>query len=629
MKRIILSLFFIIPATTSAISTISCSAKKQNNFENEVEMLDIGDIEKSIREPKPKELAKDYFNEIIETFRNWSNEVFYQTHYEIISTNKENYFSVNDEIYIRTIKDNNKIYGKIINKIVNHISLSRFQSDLELVKPLPGDEKNNFEKNLILELKNSIPAAQHEVDFKVIYDMAQNSVFSKGDLITIQSIPDSEIIKGAAILQINIFDINLINFESIKPLINEKHSIINDRVEKKINEHVFGAKINQDYKIEYSTSFEILKEGDKVKIIVDPESRFLIGDDIIFTISTFNIKELNETISKLDLDFNTNVKIYENNLEAQILDIVPYAKRGIDYIISNSSEFEFFIPGNKINLSVIESSNYLIGDSLEFVVPKVNLSKLNEEFRKIQVTPGVTEYKYFEEQFLLVLETFSPILDITDELIVSKNNLENTIYADSSISITPRENSYFFNNDLNEIVINFEFIDSEELNNFIMPALNLSAGMSNQLTKKIIKDLLSSNEKYSSLSEHLDYEIIWNSDTEFLKIGESVILKPIINSRLLKGKEIEWYPAEFGLSSIRLEIEKLNINNKNSNLENYKILNQFLIDNIPFMKENLDYTIEWFDWYEAEFENWNKQFVITFKKGQWIKNEEVIFIKIK
>ncbi|AXK51555.1 hypothetical protein [Spiroplasma alleghenense] len=627
MKKLSLSLLFVISITTSPVLTLSCSKEVRHVFEEEVDMLNMGDIEINIREPRPNDLETDYINEIISIFENWSEDLVYKTHYEIITTNKEPEFMVGDQVYIKPVKDNNKIYGKIINKSTNLISLSELDEELNLIKPLPGEDKNTFDKLLIEFLETKIKGIKLETDYEVIYKMKNDLAFSKGDSITVTSFPKSRIIRGASVVQINIFDINTINYEKAIPRINEKPSDVETRLEKVIQTNVFDAKKDEDYIIEFPSNSNLLKEGDKVRIVAKKDSRILTGENVEFIVETYNIKDLKETIEQLDFNFKTNQELFLNQIESAILSEVPQSQRGLDYTLISNTDFQYFMPTDIVELQIIPGNHYLIGEKLTFEVPKLDLQVIEDDIANIEVQLGVTTIQEFQEEVNSTLDLLSSDIDIKDQVEIRTDNLETTFNGNSSVEIVPTNNSFFFSSESKSIVKKMEYIKLDEVKDFLAPAINIYAGATFSGMANLIKEILWTDSRFSVLKEDIDFELTTTSGNQFLHYTDSICLSVIQNSNLLKGDKIIFDVNELEIKGIEDELNQVDINSQNSHLENQVLINNCLQEMVPFMREYIDYKIFIYEKNKAvqNFQNYS----VIFFGGKWIQNQTSIDLLIK
>ncbi|AXK51582.1 hypothetical protein [Spiroplasma alleghenense] len=626
MKKLLLSLSLIISITSSPVLTLSCSKEVKHIFEDEVEMLNMADIETQIREPRPKDLVTDYIDEVVSIFENWSKDLIYKTHYEIIATNKEAEFTVGDQVYIKPVKDNDKIYGKIINKATNLISLSELDEELNLIKPLPGEDKNTFDKILIEFLEAKIRGIKLKTDYEIIYNMKNDLSFSKGDSITVSSLPKSRIVRGASVVQINIFDINTINYEKSIPRINEKIVDVETRLEKVIQTNVFDAKKGEDYTFEFPSGSNSLREGDKVKIVAKKDSRILTGEDVEFVVQTYNIKDLKETIESFDFNFKTNQELFLNQIETAILSEVPQAKRGFDYTLVSNTDFQYFMPTDTVELQIIPGNYYLIGEKLTFEVPKLDLQVIENDISNIEIQLGVTTIQEFQEEVNLTLDLLSSDIDIKDQVEIKTENLETTFNGNSSVEIIPADNSFFFSPKSKSIVKKMDYIKLDEVKDFLAPTLNIYAGATSQSIIDLIKDLLLTDFRLSVLKEGVDFELTTSSRNDFLYYTDSVCLSVIQNSNLLKGGEIVFDVNELEIEGIKSELDKLEINSQNSHLENQILINSCLHEMVPFMSEYEDYKI--FIYEGNNSDRYFQKCSIIFFSGKWLSKETTIDLSI-
>ncbi|AXK51673.1 hypothetical protein [Spiroplasma alleghenense] len=611
----------------SVLNVVSCSENKII-FEEETDMLNMADIENKIKDPVPNELKLVYINEVKKIFSNFNSKLEIEKNYKIIVTGDFDDFRVGDQVYIKPVEENGEIFGKIINKSVNFLSIAQFQLDLESVIPVPGEEKSKFEKILIDRVEDWILGSKFCKDFYFEFKMQKELIFSKGDVITILSIPSSDFLTGSALLKINIFDINDIDYDNVKPLINEEIDDVIIRIEQKISDYVFESEIGVDFKISHFSENKKIRDGDVIEIKVLPSSRLLIGVPIKFKIETFNLIDLKSEIGKIDFSFKTNIDLFLQSVDLEILTKVPKARRGIDYKIECNNQYEFFIPGDEIEISIFENSHYLVGEPLRFQIPQIDLSILEDSLREIEIIPGLTKYDEFKSEVDFVLNSFSPYHDITDEIKIFKSDSDEIIYSDTTIKIEPKKDSIFFKNDSDMIEIKNSYLKVDEIYEFISPIINLSAGSNFKMIKDLIIDLLKTSTRYSTLKIDVDYEVTWSSVDEYLKLEDSFGIKANKDSRLLVGEPVDWFATEFEIEKLILELQKIELSPENSDLENNKIIKDCILINASFMKENVDYKIEWSSSPEKNIERGTKDLNITFYSGKWIEKETILEINL-
>ncbi|AKX34649.1 hypothetical protein SLITO_v1c10380 [Spiroplasma litorale] len=571
MKKLVVNLALLI-FLSSTINVYSCSFidEKEGFFEENKNKVDLLSIENKIPEPKPLSKKEIYKKNIIKIINDEFKMLVFDIDYTISWSNDNDFFEVGDEAIIFAIKNSNLLYAtRPIIKVVNYISLNNFLEEFENFKPKTNENINDSINYLSLKIEETILNTIYKVDFEIKYKSKLNDVWSKNDIIYVNSVNDSKILKGFIQYKIYLLDINTIDYKDIYPRQNQNKNTVVKKIINKISKYSKYSKLNVDYYIDFKFDQDILKDGNIVSLRPDKNSRYLTGIKKDFLIKTFNLNEIKDKFLELNNNFNVSVFDIKNDINKLIKEYVPDSLMDVDYTIKLNNSFSILYPNTVIEINPISTSEWISGKEIKLITPKIDLSYIENDILNIEVLIGKTTKEEFNKKIYEILSNNFKESSIIDELQVKYSKNFEFIVGEEKIEIEPSKDSKLFlqnnkkikilTNNLNAIDVK-KFIDNLVLNES-ESSIKIEAGIEKNEVKKIINSVLKANSKFEVLNEGIDYKIHFDDPYNgiYLKAGENVIFKVINGSNLLSGDSFNYVTKDFDINKLNNILSEIDV----------------------------------------------------------------------
>ncbi|WP_339020496.1 hypothetical protein [Spiroplasma endosymbiont of Atherix ibis] len=471
------------------------------------------------------------------------------------------------------------------------------------------------------------------MDFKITYESQKEDIWSKNDIVYINYIPFSKVLRGSIQFKLILLDLSTLDYSDVIPRNNQTKDKVKSNIINKIKKHSRNAEFNKDFYIEINSKTKLLKDGDIVTLYADPNSNMINGENQQFIVKTFNLNDVKQDFYKLNYKFNTSKEDIENQLNSLLYYLIPEAKINVDYKIEIENKYSVLYPGDKIKIKPISSSKYIIGNQIVLETPKLDIDFITQEIRNIKISIGNTnkdDYKkevyeniqnVFKETKVLDELTFnfskSKEFIVGDEEIIIKANLKSNLFLQNNKSIKIKTNKYN-SKDIKKFLDNFLFTGLEN-------SINITAGLQKEEVSKIINSLLSSSSDFKNLKENRDFKLEFQSNDKYLKPNEKFDIVVLKDSDFLEGNSFLYNIIDYDLKVMKPSFDKIEIKEGDYKKDINNKIKDFIDVEAPFINFEKDIEIK----YTREMKENNSQDPnngLGEDKELLTKNEKVEFV---